>query len=120
MTDEQLAYFKKKLKDMSDELLSEANRTITEMTDSGGNYPDPTDRATAESDRNFELRIRDRERKLLAKVKEALERIENDEYGVCEDCGEDIGVARLEARPVTTLCIQCKTKQEDYEKAKAS
>ena len=120
MTDEQLAYFKLKLQHMSEELLSEANRTITEMTDSSGNYPDPTDRATAESDRNFELRIRDRERKLLAKVKEALERIENDEYGVCEDCGEDIGVARLEARPVTTLCIQCKTKQEDYEKAKAS
>ncbi len=120
MTDEQLAHFKLKLQQMSDELLSEANRTITEMTDSSGNYPDPTDRATAESDRNFELRIRDRERKLLAKVKEALERIENDEYGVCEECGEDIGVARLEARPVTTLCIHCKTKQEDYEKAKAS
>ena len=120
MTDEQLAHFKLKLQKMSDELLSEANRTITEMTDSSGNYPDPTDRATAESDRNFELRIRDRERKLLAKVKDALERIENEEYGVCEECGEDIGVARLEARPVTTLCIQCKTKQEDYEKAKAS
>lgn len=120
MTDEQLAYFKKKLEDMSKDLLSEANKTIIEMTDGSGNYPDPTDRATAESDRNFELRIRDRERKLLAKVKDALERIENEEYGVCEDCGDDIGEARLEARPVTTLCIACKTKQEDYEKAKAS
>ncbi len=120
MNDEQLLHFKKKLKDMSEDLLSEANKTISEMTDGSGNYPDPTDRASAESDRNFELRIRDRERKLLAKVKEALDRIENDEYGVCDGCGDDIGSARLEARPVTTLCIACKTKQENYEKAKAS
>ncbi|MCB2182847.1 MAG: RNA polymerase-binding protein DksA [Desulfobulbaceae bacterium] len=120
MNDEQLAYFKKKLQDMSKDLLSEANKTITEMTDGGNNYPDPTDRASAESDRNFELRIRDRERKLLTKIKEAMERIENDDYGVCEACGDDIGEARLEARPVTTLCIACKTKQENYEKAKAS
>lgn len=105
---------------MSKDLLSEANKTITEMTDGGNNYPDPTDRASAESDRNFELRIRDRERKLLTKIKEAMERIENDDYGVCEACGDDIGEARLEARPVTTLCIACKTKQENYEKAKAS
>lgn len=119
MNAEQLAYFKQKLEQMSQELLSEANRTITEMTDSSSNYPDPTDRATAESDRNFELRIRDRERKLLAKIKDALERIENDDYGICEECGDDIAIARLEARPVTTLCIACKTKQEDFEKAQA-
>lgn len=119
MTDEQLDYFKKKLLDMSEDLLSEANKTITEMTDSGGSFPDPTDRATAESDRNFELRIRDRERKLMAKIKAAIDRIENEDYGACEDCGDDIGEARLEARPVTTLCIACKTKQENHEKAKA-
>ena len=117
MTDEQLAYFRKKLEEMRNELLSEAHKTIADMTDSGGNFPDPTDRASAESDRNFELRIRDRERKLLSKITEAIERIDDESYGVCDACGEDIGVARLEARPVTTMCIDCKTKQEDYERA---
>ena len=87
------------------------------MTDGGGNFPDPTDRASAESDRNFELRIRDRERKLLTKITQAVERLEDDSYGICDACGEDIGEARLEARPVTTMCIECKTKQEDFEKA---
>lgn len=117
MTDEQLAYFRKKLEDMRNELLSEAHKTISEMTDGGGNFPDPTDRASAESDRNFELRIRDRERKLLSKITQAAERIDDESYGICDACGEDIGEARLEARPVTTMCIECKTKQEDSEKA---
>lgn len=110
-------YFRKKLEDLSRQLLSEAEKTIHEMTDHSDNYPDPTDRATAESDRSFELRIRDRERKLLAKIKEAVERIEQDTYGVCEACGDDISLKRLEARPVTTLCIGCKTTQESQEKA---
>lgn len=87
------------------------------MTDGGGNFPDPTDRASAESDRNFELRIRDRERKLLSKITQAVERLDDESYGICDACGEDIGEARLEARPVTTMCIECKTKQEDFEKA---
>ncbi|MDH5299303.1 MAG: RNA polymerase-binding protein DksA [Desulfobulbaceae bacterium] len=117
MDKEQQAYFKTKLEDMVKSLLNEAEKTIHEMTDSNDNYPDPTDRATAESDRNFELRIRDRERKLIAKVKEAMERIEDGTYGICDECGEEITVKRLEARPVTTLCIDCKTKQENYEKA---
>ncbi len=110
-------YFRKKLEELSRQLLSEAEKTIHEMTDHSDNYPDPTDRATAESDRSFELRIRDRERKLLAKIKEAVERIEQDTYGICEECGDDISLKRLEARPVTTLCIACKTKQENHEKS---
>lgn len=119
MNDERLAYFKQKLEGMTEEILEGADKTLHEMTDSAENYPDPADRATAESDRNFELRIRDRERKLLSKIKEAKERIEDQSFGICDDCGDDISDKRLEARPVTTLCINCKTKQENYEKAKA-
>ncbi|PLX51071.1 MAG: RNA polymerase-binding protein DksA [Desulfobulbaceae bacterium] len=118
MNEERLAYFKDKLENMSAEITEGANKTLQEMTDSAGNYPDPADRATAESDRNFELRIRDRERKLLSKIKDAMERIDNETFGICDECGDDISEKRLEARPVTTLCIQCKTKQENYEKAK--
>lgn len=115
-----LEHFKKKLEAMSAELLSEADKTLSDMTVQSDNYPDPTDRASAESDRSFELRIRDRERKLQAKIKEAIERIEHDTYGICESCGDDISTERLNARPVTTLCIDCKNKQEDHEKAHAS
>ncbi len=119
MDPKELAYFKEKLENMSKELLREAEKTLSEMTNHSDNYPDPADRATAESDRNFELRIRDRERKLLAKIKEALERIEGGTYGICEECGDDIGFKRLDARPVTTLCIECKTRQESLEKIQA-
>ncbi len=110
-------YFRQKLEELSRQLLSDADKTINEMTDHRDSYPDPTDRATAESDRSFELRIRDRERKLLTKIKEAIERINQDIYGLCEECGADISIKRLEARPVTTLCIACKTMQESREKA---
>lgn len=119
MDSTQLAYFKEKLEAMSQNLLNEAEKTLSDMTVHNDNYPDPTDRASAESDRSFELRIRDRERRLLSKIKAALERIEGSTYGICEECGEDIGPKRLEARPVTTLCIDCKTKQEDVEKTQA-
>jgi len=114
---QQIEHFRKKLEEMGKQLLNEADKTIHEMTDHNDNYPDPTDRATAESDRSFELRIRDRERKLLSKIKEAMERIDEGTYGVCEECGDDISVKRLEARPVTTLCIECKTRQETQERA---
>ena len=100
------------------ELLSEATKTVTGMTSHEETFADPTDRATLESDRNFTLRIRDRERKLIAKIKEAIERIENGTYGICEMCGEEISEARLKARPVTTLCIDCKTRQEVDEKVR--
>jgi DnaK suppressor protein len=88
------------------------------MTDFKETFPDPTDRASLESDRNFMLRIRGRERRLLLKIEEALERIEDGSFGSCERCGEDISEERLKARPVTTHCIECKKKEEALEKAR--
>jgi DnaK suppressor protein len=98
-------------------LLSQADDTVSGMTVANENFPDPTDRASLEADRNFLLRIRDRESKLIKKIKQALERIENGTYGICESCGEEISVKRLKARPVTTQCIECKAKEEALEKA---
>ncbi|RLB14672.1 MAG: RNA polymerase-binding protein DksA [Deltaproteobacteria bacterium] len=118
MTEKQRKYFKNLLTERLQVLLSEASKTVTGMTDQGDNFPDPTDRASLESDRNFMLRIRDRERKLIMKIKDALERIEDGTFGICEQCGEDISEERLKARPVTTLCIDCKKKQEVEEKLK--
>ena len=114
----QKEHFKTILTQRLAELLEEANKTVSGMTNQGENFPDPTDRASLESDRNFLLRIRDRERRLIAKIQEALERIENGTFGICEECGEDISEERLNARPVTTLCIECKKKQENEEKLK--
>ena len=111
-------YYKNLLTQRLNELLEDANKTLTDMTDQTQNFPDPTDRASMESDRNFELRIRDRERKLISKIKDALDRIEARTYGICEECGENISDERLKARPVTTLCIDCKKKQENQEKVK--
>ncbi len=118
MTKKKKEDFKKLLTGRLNELLKEANKTVSGMTDQRENFPDPTDRATMESDRNFTLRIRDRERKLIAKIRDALDRIEEGTFGICEECGEDISAERLEARPVTTLCIECKKKQENDEKAR--
>jgi DnaK suppressor protein len=87
------------------------------MTGEIAKFPDPTDRAALEADRNFMLRIRDRERKLIAKIRGALERIDNETYGICDTCGSDISIKRLKARPVTTQCIDCKTKEEAMENA---
>ncbi len=109
-------YFKNVLQEEMRTLLEEAGKTVSEMTADNTNFPDPNDRATQESDRNFELRIRDRERRLINKIREALERIEDGTFGVCEMCGEEISEARLKARPVTTLCIDCKIEQEKKEK----
>jgi len=109
--------FKQQLIEKREEILNEAGKTLSEMTDQNQNVPDPNDRATIESGRSFELRIRDRERKLLSKIEEALERVAEGEFGICEDCGEEIGLKRLEARPVTTLCIDCKTIQETKERS---
>jgi DnaK suppressor protein len=114
----QLEYFRNLLQKKLNDLLGEADKTLEEMTDMNESFPDPTDRASAESDRGFELRIRDRERKLIKKINKALERIEKGTYGICEDCGEEIGIKRLMARPVTTRCIKCKSKQEKEEKAR--
>jgi len=112
----QLEKFRELLQEQMDQLLREADKTVSDMTDEKTNFPDPTDRASLESDRNFELRIRDRERKLISKIREALDRIDAGEFGECEECGDQIGEARLMARPVTTLCIECKTEQERQEK----
>ncbi|PLX97847.1 MAG: RNA polymerase-binding protein DksA [Desulfuromonas sp.] len=116
MNKKELKEFKQLLEKQLDELLEDAGKTASEMADEKANFPDPTDRASLESDRNFELRIRDRERKLIGKIREALERIEDGEFGFCESCEEEIGIARLKARPVTTMCIDCKTEQERQEK----
>ncbi len=116
MEAEKLEYFRNALKDEMKSLLSEAGKTVTEMTSDSSNFPDPTDRATQESDRSFELRIRDRERKLINKIKDALDRIDSGDFGVCEECGDEIGEARLKVRPVTTLCIDCKMDAEKKEK----
>ena len=107
-----------KEKERLNNLLKEANKTVSDMTDMRENFPDPTDRASMESDRNFELRIRDRERRLIGKIKDALDRIEGGTFGICEECGENISEERLKARPVTTLCIDCKKSQEKDEKVK--
>lgn len=119
MDEKELKHFEKKLENMGKSLLNEADKTLSDMTDHSDNYPDPTDRASAESDRSFELRIRDRERKLLGKIKDASERLTEGTYGICDECGDDIGFKRLDARPVTTLCIACKTHQENHEKTHA-
>jgi len=114
---------KKKLKEFKDllnlklkELLVEAKETLSGMTDVKDNVPDITDVASLESDRNFLLRIRDRERKLIIKIREALDRIDKGSFGQCEICSEEISEERLHARPVTTQCIECKTEMEEAEK----
>ncbi len=117
MRERDLKHFQILLHEKLDELLKEADRTVDGMTDAKAeNFPDPTDRASLESNRNFTLRIRDRERKLIVKIKEALGRIDDGSYGKCEECDENIGRERLEARPVTTLCIDCKSLQEVQER----
>ena len=108
-------FFRNLLNQRLQELRSEAGKTVEDM-DEDENFPDPTDRASMESNRNSMLRIRDRERKLIFKIQEALRRLDDGEYGVCEECGENIGIERLKARPVTTLCIECKSSQEMEER----
>ncbi len=116
MDKERVEYFREFLNNRLNTLLQEAGKTVSGMIDEEKAFPDPTDQASIESNRNFLLRIRDRERKLISKIMEALERIDNGTFGICEVCGEDISDGRLKARPVTTLCIDCKTDQEEQEK----
>ncbi len=118
MKKEDLEYFQGILQKHLDDLVKGAGKTVEDMTGSEGKavFPDPTDRASMESDRNFELRIRDRERKLINKISKALEKIEDGSFGFCEVCGEPIEFKRLEARPVTTHCIECKKSEEEEEK----
>jgi DnaK suppressor protein len=116
MNQRDLKQFRRLLDQKLEELIAEADRTVDGMTDTKENFPDPTDRASLESNRNFTLRIRDRERKLIVKINEALARIDEGTYGKCEECGENIAMERLKARPVTTLCIDCKSLQEAEER----
>ncbi|MGO9454504.1 MAG: RNA polymerase-binding protein DksA [Candidatus Binataceae bacterium] len=117
MRQRDLKLFRKILEDRKQDILGEADRAVGEMHNgSEGGYADPTDRATMESDRNFLLRLRDRERKLLSKIEEAFARIDEGTYGRCEECGGEIGIERLKARPVTTFCIACKSAQEERER----
>ena len=120
MTKKKLKYFKDLLQNQLNVLLAEAGGTVKAMSDKEDLFPDPIDRASLESDRNFILRIRDRERKLIAKIRKALERIEDTTFGICEGCGEDISEKRLKIRPVTTFCIDCKEEQENEEKLLSS
>jgi len=114
--EKRLEFFRSLLNEQMKELIGEAAKTVNDMTVTEGEFPDPTDRASWESDRNFLLRIRERERKLITKIGEALARIEEGAFGICERCGEEISEKRLEVRPVTTLCIKCKEEQENMEK----
>jgi DnaK suppressor protein len=118
MESERLDFFRNLLQERLEEILGEADKTRSDMTGLAAPFPDPADRATLETDRNFTLRIRDRERKLITKIREAQERIDNGTYGYCEICGGEINEKRLIARPVTTMCIACKSRQEDLERAK--
>lgn len=119
LTAGKVEFFRYMLTQKINELLGEAGKTVSEMTSSAKeNYPDPNDRASLESDRNFELRIRDRERKLIIKMQETIKRMDDGVFGICDVCGGPISEKRLMARPVTTLCIDCKMKQEKIEKLK--
>jgi DnaK suppressor protein len=116
MNDTQIAHFRNILLSWKRELMEEVDRTVHHMQDEAANFPDPNDRATQESEFSMELRARDRERKLIKKIDEALMNLDNDDYGYCEACGVEIGIRRLEARPTATLCIDCKTLDEIREK----
>jgi DnaK suppressor protein len=116
MDSEKLPYFRKLLTERLDALLDGAAKTVNNMTPAEENSGDLADQATVQSDQGFLLRMRDREQKLIVKIREALERIEMGTYGMCEECGEEISEQRLMARPVTTLCIDCKTLQEEDER----
>jgi len=116
MSDAQLAHFKEILLNWRSDLMHEVDRTVTHMKDEAANFPDPADRATQEEEFSLELRTRDRERKLIRKIDQTIERIEQDDYGFCDACGIEIGIKRLEARPTAELCIDCKTLAEIKEK----
>ena len=120
MNDQQLAHFRAMLETWKKDLMKEVDNTIIEMKEASVTVlADPNDRATQEEAFNLELRTRDRERKLIRKIEEALQQIDDKEYGYCESCGVEIGIRRLEARPTAVLCIDCKTLDEIREKRTA-
>jgi DnaK suppressor protein len=116
MNERQLEYFKQKLLDWKEEILRESRDTVSHLQTETENHPDLADRASSETDRALELRTRDRQRKLISKIDEALRRIEDGSYGFCEETGEPIGLARLEARPVATLSLEAQERHERRER----
>ncbi len=109
-------YFRQKLLDWKKSLLNQSKDTLEDLRQGGLNQPDEIDRASMETDKALELRTRDRARKLISKIDEAIKRIEDGEYGYCEETGEPIGIERLEVRPVATLCIEAQERHERMEK----
>jgi len=116
MNARQLTHFRKMLEEMKRELSQDIDRTVHTMQDEATIFADPNDRASQESDMSLELRNRDRERKLIKKIDETIQRIDAGEYGYCDSCGVEIGLKRLEVRPTATLCIDCKTLDEMRER----
>nr|WP_234985286.1 RNA polymerase-binding protein DksA [Oceanospirillum multiglobuliferum] len=116
MNEGQLEHFRQILLTWKQELMEEVDRTVQHLQEDATNFADPADRATQEEEFSLELRTRDRERKLIKKINEALEDIDSKDYGYCESCGIEIGIRRLEARPTATLCVDCKTLAEIKER----
>ena len=116
MDEKELDYFKNLLTQWLDDLLGKAGNTVVGLLDQSDHLSDPLDRAAADTDRSYTLRIRDRESVLIKKIRASLEDIEDGVYGICDDCGRDIAIERLRARPVTRHCIRCKTRQEQRER----
>jgi DnaK suppressor protein len=116
MNERQLEYFKQKLIDWKEDILRESRETLVHLQAETENHPDLADRATSETDRALELRTRDRQRKLISKIDEAMRRIEDGSYGYCEETGEPIGVARLDARPIATLSLEAQERHERRER----
>ena len=116
MNERQLEYFRKKLLSWKDDILRESRETLSHLQSETENHPDLADRASSETDRALELRTRDRQRKLISKIDDALRRIEDGSYGFCEETGEPIGIARLEARPIATLSLEAQERHERRER----
>ena len=112
MSAEQVEHFRGMLEAWRTELMEQVDRTVNHLQDEASNFPDPVDRATQEEELGIELRTRDRERRLIRKISDALARIDRDDYGYCDTCGVEIGLRRLEARPTATQCVDCKALEE--------
>ncbi|WP_409420670.1 RNA polymerase-binding protein DksA [Pseudaeromonas sp. ZJS20] len=119
MNEQQKAHFRKILEAWRNQLREEVDRTVDHMKDEAANFPDPVDRAAQEEEFALELRARDRERKLIKKIAKTLQKLEDDDFGYCEQCGIEIGIRRLEARPTAEMCVDCKTLAEIKEKQMA-
>lgn len=116
MNEAQLAHFRSILTNWRQELMEEVDRTVHHMQDEAANFPDPADRATQEEEFSIELRTRDRERKLIKKIDQTIDRLDQEDYGYCDTCGIEIGLRRLEARPTATQCVDCKSLDEIKER----